>query len=196
MAKMYLMCGLSGAGKTTFAKKFAEENHLEYVSIDNFYKEYESITRNIYILNGIEPEKESIYDNNDASFTVWIRFFEEIHRLERMGKNILIDTNAPTFVKRQQFIDWFPTFDEYNLIYIDIKDEELRKRNNASRGRVVPDDEMERMRKEFEEPVDFFSFSKSKSRIYACPEKRWDNIIVYRNINNEFIRCVDNDDLL
>ena len=40
MAKMYLMCGLSGAGKTTFAKKFAEENDLIYLSIDDFYKDY------------------------------------------------------------------------------------------------------------------------------------------------------------
>lgn len=178
MAKMYLMCGLSGAGKTTFAKKFAEENNLIYLSIDGFYKEY----------------GHGNYDE-DTGFKVWIEFFKTIHAYEKYRANILIDTNAPTFVKRQQFIDWFPSFDEYNLIYIDIEDEELRKRNNASRGRVVPDDEMERMRKEFEEPVDFFSLSKRKSRIYACPEKRWDNIIVYRNINNDFIRCVDNDDL-
>lgn len=179
MAKMYLMCGLSGAGKTTFAKKFAEENNLIYLSIDDFYKEY----------------GHGKYDE-DTGFNVWIEFFKAIHIFEKYRANILIDTNAPTFVKRQQFIDWFPSFDEYNLIYIDIKDEELRKRNNASRGRIVPLDEMIRMRKEFEEPVDFFSLNEWKSRIYTCPEKRWDNIIVYRNINNEFIRCVDNDDLV
>lgn len=176
MAKMYLMCGLSGAGKTTFAKKFAEENNLIYLSIDDFYKEY----------------GHGKYDE-DTGFNVWIEFFKAIHAYEKYRANILIDTNAPTFVKRQQFIDWFPTFDEYNLIYIDIKDEELRKRNNASRGRVVPDDEMERMRKEFEEPVDFF---KGYDRVYDCPEKRWDNIIVYRNKNNEFYKCINNKDLI
>lgn len=186
MAKMYLMCGLSGAGKTTFAKGLAEEYNLVYLSIDDFYKEYESIIRNIYILNGIEPEKESIYDNNDASFKVWIRFFEEIHRLERMEKNILIDTNAPTFVKRQQFIDWFPSFDEYNLIYIAIDDEELRRKNNASRGRVVPADEMKRMRMEFEEPVEFYSDDPFS---YGPYEKRWNRVIVYRNVNNHLIPC-------
>lgn len=180
MAKMYLMCGLSGAGKTTFAKKFAKEHNCVYLGIDDFYACFAST-------NGVK----SPWSDPDASFEVWIKYFYAIHELsrEKNGKDVLIDTNAPTFVKRQQFIDWFPCFDEYNLIYIDIKDEELRKRNNASRGRVVPDDEMERMRKEFEKPVNFFV---DCDRIYAYPEKRWNNIIVYRNVNNEFIRCVNN----
>ena len=173
---MYLMCGLSGAGKTTFAKKFAEENNLIYLSIDDFYKDY----------------GHSQYDE-DTGFNVWIEFFKAIHIYEKYRASILIDTNAPTFVKRQQFIDWFPTFNEYNLIYIAIEDEELRKKNNASRGRVVPVDEMERMKKEFEEPVEFF---RAYDRVYDCLEKRWDNIIVYRNIDNEFYKCVYNEDLI
>lgn len=172
MAKMYLMCGLSGAGKTTFAKKFAEENNLVYLDIDHFYKTY-----------GLGR-----YDE-DTGFDVWIEFFKAIHFYEKYtNRDVLIDTNAPTFVKRQQFIDWFPSFDEYNLIYIAIDDEELRKKNNASRGRVVPIDEMERMRKEFEEPVEFYS---DESFTYALAERRWDNIIVYRNVNNNFILCTD-----
>lgn len=175
MAKMYLMCGLSGAGKTTFAKKFAEENDLVYLSIDDFYK-----------------KAGGIY-TDETGFEVWIEFFKTIHLLEKYRCNILIDTNAPTFVKRQQFIDWFPSFNEYNLIYIAIDDEELRKKNNASRGRVVPVDEMERMRKEFEEPVDFF---RGYQRVYACPEVRWDNIFVYKNVNNTFLRCEDSNNLI
>lgn len=169
MGKMYLMCGLSGVGKTTFAKKFAEENNLIYLGIDDFYKLY----------------SDGVYDD-ETGFYVWIKFFEAIHIHEMLKHDILIDTNAPTFVKRQQFIDWFPTFDEYNLIYIDIKDEELRKKNNASRGRIVPADEMERMRKEFEEPVEFFS---DNDLVFAYGEKRWNNIIVYKNIDNNFIPC-------
>lgn len=169
MAKMYLMCGLSGAGKTTFAKEFAEENNLTYVSIDDFYKR----------------KANGIY-NDDTGFEVWIDFFKTIHMLERFRCDILIDTNAPTFVKRQQFIDWFPSFDEYNLIYIAIDNEELRRKNNASRGRVVPADEMERMRKEFEEPVEFYTDDPFS---YGLQEKRWDRVIVYKNMGNHFVPC-------
>ena len=175
MGKMYLMCGLSGAGKTTFAKKFAEDNGYTYLGIDDFYATYAAANH-----------MTSPWSNSHASFDVWIKYFYAIHTLEMEGKDVIIDTNAPTFVKRIQFIDWFPTFQEHNLIYIDIKDEELRKKNNASRGRIVPADEMERMRKEFEEPVEFFS---DNDLVFAYGEKRWNNIIVYKNIDNNFILC-------
>lgn len=34
---MYLMTGISGSGKTTFARDFALKNNLRYLNIDNFY---------------------------------------------------------------------------------------------------------------------------------------------------------------
>ena len=37
MAKMYLMSGLSGSGKTTYARKFAADNDLLYLNVDDFY---------------------------------------------------------------------------------------------------------------------------------------------------------------
>lgn len=30
------MCGCSGAGKTTFAKEFAEKHNLRYIGVDDF----------------------------------------------------------------------------------------------------------------------------------------------------------------
>lgn len=164
MGKMYLMCGLSGAGKTTFAKKFAEENGYTYLGIDNIYK-------------GLWAK----YDDPNDSFMAWIEFFKLIHGQEMAGHDVVIDTNAPTFVKRAQFIDWFPTFEEHNLIYIDAN-RELRHRNNLTRDRVVPDDEMERMEQEFEYPVELCY---SPPELYCIiDECKWDNVYVYCNENN------------
>ena len=177
MSKMFLMCGLSGAGKTTFAKKFAKENGYIYAGIDDFYAAYAN-----------ENNIKSPWSDPDASFKVWINYFQAIHDLEQDGFDVVIDTNAPTFVKRQQFIDWFPDFDEHNLIYIAVT-EELRERNNLSRGRVVPKDEMIRMRQEFEEPVEFNVKVFAVQYEYSFPERRWDNVIVYRNVDNNFIKC-------
>lgn len=174
MGKMFLMCGLSGAGKTTFAKQFAKENGYIYAGIDDFYAAY---------IN--ENNIESPWTDPDASFKVWINFFQAIHEAEQEGFDLVIDTNAPTLVKRQQFIDWFPDFTEHNLIYIAV-DEELREHNNLSRGRIVPKDEMMRMRDEFEEPVAILD---TKENAYGYPEKHWDNLMVYINKNNNFIQC-------
>lgn len=163
MGKMFLMCGLSGAGKTTFAKEFAKENGYKYLGIDDFY-------RKCY----------GDYDDPDDSFYVWIEFFKAIHKAELAGLDIVIDTNAPTYVKRKQFIDWFPTFDEHNLIYI-YATPELCRANNASRNRVVPSDEMDRMVKEFQPPVDFLDV--------AIPSDLcWGNIQVFKNEDNNLTK--------
>ena len=39
MAKMYLMCGCSGCGKTTFSKEFAKKHNILYLGVDDFYRE-------------------------------------------------------------------------------------------------------------------------------------------------------------
>lgn len=133
MAKMYLMCGCSGAGKTTFAKEFAKEHNLKYLGIDDFYA----------LING----DECIHTN---AFEVWIAFYQAIHDVEIDNIDVVVDTNAITRSHREQFIEWFPTF-EHHLIYIDANIE-LRMRNNKSRRRQVPDDVMVKMTERLQSP--------------------------------------------
>lgn len=139
MPKMYLMCGCSGAGKTTFSKKFAKEHNLLYLGIDEFYAK----------VNG----DECIHTN---SFDVWIEFYKAIHEAEITGLDCIIDTNAITRVHRAQFIEWFPTF-EHHLIYISA-DPDLRKYNNKQRRRQVPDDVMDQMNKQLQRPLMYENF--------------------------------------
>lgn len=152
MPKMYLMCGCSGAGKTTYSKKFAEDNDLLYLGIDDFYAR----------ING----DECLHTN---SFAVWIEFYRAIHEAEVNDIDCIVDTNAITKVHRAQFIEWFPTF-EHHLIYIGA-DEKLRKKNNNSRRRQVPDDVMERMTAQLETPY---------------THEQFETITYIFNINNHF----------
>jgi predicted kinase len=155
------MCGLSGVGKTTYAKKFAEENNLVYLGIDEFYAK----------VNG----DECIHENQ---FEVWIEFFKAIHEAEVNRVSCIIDTNAITKCHREQFLDWFPTF-EHHLIYIR-SSEELRYLNNYNRKRVIPDEVMAEMYEKFEEPV-YYGFT------HVCLEdKRWKTVTVVDNYLNKF----------
>lgn len=151
MAKMYLMCGCSGAGKTTFSKAFSEEYGLKYLGIDDFYA----------LVNG----DECLHTN---TFDVWIEFYKAIHEAEVNDVDVIIDTNAITRSHREQFIEWFPTF-EHHLIYIEAS-ETLRKKNNMSRRRQVPDDVMDRMTALLEKPIN----------------ERFKTITYIFNLNNEF----------
>ena len=81
---------------------------------------------------------------HENSFEAWIEFFKAIHEAEINKKDCIIDTNALTRCHREQFLDWFPSF-EHHLIYVS-SSEELRYLNNANRKRVVPPEVMERMK--------------------------------------------------
>lgn len=133
MAKMYLMCGCSGVGKTTFSKAFAKEHNLKYLGIDDFYA----------LVNGDECRHTN-------TFEVWIEFYKAIHEAEIRNIDVIIDTNAVTKSHREQFLEWFPTF-EHHLIYIDASPE-LMKKNNKSRRRQVPDDVMNKMQRKLQVP--------------------------------------------
>lgn len=170
MGDMYLMCGLSGAGKTTYAKTFAKQKGYTYLGIDDFYAPYYANDKNVY-------------DKEEISFNVWIDFYKAIFEAEMRGETVVIDTNAPTAVKRLQFIDWFGKFKNHYLIYIKIDDELLQSENNHSRNRIVPIEELRRMKREFEEPI---IMTKDKGRFYP-KENKWDKIYVMKNINNVLV---------
>jgi len=158
MADMYLMCGICGSGKSTFAKKFAEDNNFRYLNIDDCYA----------ILNG----DERIHTNK---FEVWQLFYKMIHIAETLNQTVVIDTNAPLVRDRQEFLDWFPGFEKHILIYIDT-DYELAWENNNNRPskRIVPKDDFDRVVKMFQEPT--------KDEPGARSE--WDIIYKIKNKNN------------
>jgi len=131
--KLYMMCGLSGSGKTTFAKSYAEEDHLHYLCPDDFYR----------LFNG--DDRKHINE-----FEIWMALFRALHMAEQQGIDTIFDTNNPTYVGRIQLLDWFPGF-ETHLIYIET-DKELCRENNRSRRRVIPEQEMDRMIRVFEPP--------------------------------------------
>ena len=154
-AAFYLMTGMSGSGKTTFAKDFAEKNGLLYLCPDEFYKAF----------NG-----DDTANGHRHEFEVWMALWQAIHNAEIDGVSVIVDTNAPTNVDRDQFLNWFPGFQKYILIYIEA-DAELCARNNRNRKRVVPIEEMKAMQERFESPLD--------ERDY-----KWDLIFHYENDEN------------
>ena len=161
MAKMYLMCGLSGVGKTTYAKKFAAENNLLYLGVDEFYAK----------VNG----DECIHEN---SFEVWIEYYKAIHEAEINNIDCVIDTNAITHCHREQFLEWFPSF-EHHLIFI-AASEKLRYENNAKRKRRIPDEAMQNMYAKADLPeYDFLNEKDSE-------DPKWKSIVYVLNDENNF----------
>lgn len=134
LPELYLVCGLSGCGKTTFAKRFAAMHNLRYLGADDFYAK----------VNG----DENIRGNK---FEVWQELFRAIHQAEIEGVSCLVDTNSLSAASRDEMVNWFPGF-EHHLIFIEA-DEQLRMENNRRRTRQIPEDVMIAMRYRVEPPV-------------------------------------------
>lgn len=157
-ARMFLMCGHPGSGKSTYAKEFAEKNGLRYISIDDTYEYF----------NG------NFYDHSNK-FEIWMIFYQAIHYAELSGTDIVVDTNAPTFIDRAEFLNWFPSF-EHHLIWVHASNETCLENNNY-RSRVIPIDQMQKIFNLFEAPT---NDPKTKQRA------QWQSISRVRNENNNF----------
>lgn len=157
-ARMFLMCGHPGSGKSTYAKEFAKQNSLRYMSIDDTYEYF----------NG------NFYDHSNK-FEIWMIFYQAIHYAELSNTDIVVDTNAPTYIDRAEFLNWFPSF-EHHLIWVDA-DEFLCETNNQNRARVISLEQMLAMFKLFESPV---------SDPDTHHRAKWQSISKVVNENNHF----------
>ena len=124
MAKFFLICGISGGGKTILANKVMANNpHLKLFNPDEYYRR----------INGDEILHENF-------FPVWHTMWQELHDAEMAGQDVLVDSNALTVQQRCQFLEWFPTF-EHHLIWV-MAPKEICIEGNNNRRRHVPMDKL------------------------------------------------------
>lgn len=155
MATLTLVCGMSGSGKSTFAEKYAIEHKALYLPVDNFYDAYCGKNK------------------HNHEFEVWMSYFSAIHVAMQDGLDVVLETNALTFVDRAQFPLWFSKFDHYVLIWMETAYNTCLKNNNH-RERVIPLTSMQKMWNQIEP-------------ISLRDEKYWNTILIEINHGNNFI---------
>jgi len=119
----YLVCGISGGGKTLLSHRIYELNKDKIdvvLDVDEYYAK----------INGDELIRKN-------TFQVWHTLFQDIHDLEMDRKNILLTTNSLTVAQRNQFVEWFPTF-RHHILWVTSPKERCLK-GNAQRRRQVPE---------------------------------------------------------
>ena len=120
--------GKSGAGKTTFAHQIFGPPHNDtvLVDVDEYYKK----------INGDECDRSN-------SYKVWMAVYDKIHECEINNQDVALVTNALTVANREEFVEWFPTFNHKMIFFLaDLKD---CKKYNAQRNRVIPEHLMDKI---------------------------------------------------
>ena len=122
MGIMVCLAGMPGVGKTTWAKEFMKR-HPDYLyfSPDAYYER----------INGDDTKR-------DHTFEIWMAMFRDIHTAEMNGDNILIDSDNLTYAQRNQWIEWFPNFDNYFLLYMEEEFDVCMERI-SKRRRTIPE---------------------------------------------------------
>ena len=153
MSHFYLVCGISGGGKTVLGERIVKKNpNIIYMDTDEYYG----------LING----DSRIHKN---TFDVWIRIFQDLHKYEMEGKDVLLTTNSLTVAQRRQFIEWFPTF-EHHMLWVTAPKEKCLE-GNRNRYRNIPEDVLLK----FWEEMEFPNASEAGWATIAQVTNCWDN---------------------
>ena len=182
MPNLYVIIGLPGSGKSTYAEQLAEEKNAIIISTDGIRKE----------LFGDEAIQENERYNGN---TVFCTAYDRIKLAMLEGKNIIFDATNINRKKRKHLLDLikpenFLALAKTNHIYSYVAvliatSYEKCLQNNLCRRRVVPEEVIKRMMINFEVPI---------------YNEGWDKIEVVRlfkdwapwGYNDYFSYCSDN----
>lgn len=131
MGNFYLVCGISGGGKTFLSHYIHNLNPsiTEVLDVDEYYAR----------INGDERIRAN-------AFQVWHTLYQDLHDFEIEGKDVILTTNSLTASQRQQFIEWFPSY-THHCIWV-IAPWERCVKGNFSRKRQIP---LEVLREQWEQ---------------------------------------------
>ena len=137
MSTMICLSGMPGSGNTTWAAEFLKKHpDFLYFSPDAYYER----------INGDECDRTD-------TFEIWMAMFRDIHIAEKNGYNVLIDSDNLTYAQRNQWIEWFPYFDEHILLFLE-EDYNTCFDRVTKRRRTIPEIIMREKMYKWENPLE------------------------------------------
>ena len=146
-AKVVMLCGVSGSGKTTMAERLTKEGFVKVSSDEMLWDKYGSDFASMPF-----PEKKRAFMNLGKEIT------QEVGRNLASGKRVVVDaTNCKRF-KRDALRDVCRLHDtEPTVVWLDIPFEELKKRLSGRKGsgpndQIVTEEQLKGFYSGFEAP--------------------------------------------
>ena len=135
MTTFIMMVGLVGSGKSTKAQKLAEEYNA-----------------NIYSSDAIREELSGDINNQDINDLVFKTLHKRVKEDLQNGKNCIYDATNISYKKRMAFLRELKNIPCAKICVLMATPYQECLKHNASRDRVVPEEVIERMYKNFNIP--------------------------------------------
>ena len=163
MADLYLMCGVPGAGKSTFLKNHIKENNTKVISRDK-------------IRFSIVKPNEEYFSHEDEVLEI---FWKQINEALAENKTVYVDQTSLTPRSRKWLLQHVTGYERACLIWINEDLETCLERNEKRKGTraYVPRSVIRRMYRQFIEP----SLEEGFDYIFCYNSK--DNKITYKRKN-------------
>lgn len=136
---LYLLIGIPGSGKSTFAKRVMDEDTDVYISRDE-------------VRFSIIKDKDQYFSREGEVFR---EFINRIKKAEAEGKNVWIDATHINRGSRSKLLTALAKRPEdFTIVWMQTPFKVSFERNSKRQGRSrVPDDAMYRMRNQFQAPA-------------------------------------------
>ena len=160
MGDLFLMCGVPGAGKSTFLKNHVKKDTSIIISRDEIR------------FSIVKPEEEYFSHEDEVCEIFW----KKINEALASNKDVFVDQTSLTPKSRKWLLQHVNGYEHANLIWIDEDIQTCLERNEMRRGTraYVPKSAIIRMNEQFIEP----SLDEGFYRIYYYNSK--ENKIVYK----------------
>lgn len=139
MKNLFLMCGIPGAGKSTFLEKHVKKDTSVIVSRDKIR------------FSLVKPEEDYFSQEKKVLKIFW----NEINEALADGKDVFADQTSLTPKARKWFLEHITGYDYVNLIWIDEDLQTCLERNEKRRGTraYVPKNVIYNMNRQFIKPT-------------------------------------------
>lgn len=140
--KLFIMCGLSGSGKSSIAKDLAVKYHAEIVSSDAIREELFGSCQN--------------QSDNEKVFNI---FNKRIRESLNKNKNVIADATNITIKSRRAIVEYVRKLDVEKICYIVPKKYKDCVKDNKNREHTVPEYVLEKQLRRFQIPFKEEGFS-------------------------------------
>lgn len=143
MPKLYVLVGVPASGKTTWFRNQEWTENCYYISTDRHVEIYAEAHGRTY---------SEVFA--DYMPTAVANMVEEVERARAGGIDIIWDQTSTTVASRRKKFDMLPDYYKIAVVFKTPDPAELAQRLASRPGKIIPEEVVEGMIKQFEQPTE------------------------------------------